>query len=209
MGLEARPTAAGFVFGALNHTSPIPIYLRAPLCATPRSPSHCKAAYIRPPVFISHSAGSITAQSPEQHGSRARRSRPQPGGCSQSVHQPNPEARRRQLRAALRNSRQSLDSDPSLPRPPLTGQRIRENIVINRNIIPRSSSERFCIYIRNDQRRRTTAAPHVNHTLYTERLSSTARGRWTHADLGVFVGVFSCVQPSGIVPWGKSDQAQI
>lgn len=29
MGLEARPMAAGFVFSALNHTSPIHIYLCA------------------------------------------------------------------------------------------------------------------------------------------------------------------------------------
>lgn len=97
-----------------------------------------------------------------------------------------------QLIPALRNSRQSLslDSDLTLTKSPLTVQRIRKNIVINRNIIPHSSSVRFCIYIRNDQWRRMMTAPYVNHTLYKEKLSSMACGRWTHTDLWVFLGGF-------------------
>lgn len=51
MGLEAQPIAAGFVFSALNHTSPIHIYLSTSLCATPRSPFHCKLAYIHCLIF--------------------------------------------------------------------------------------------------------------------------------------------------------------
>jgi len=185
MGLEARPTAAGFVFSALNHTSPIRIYLSASLCATPRSPCHCKRAYICCLTLISRSVGSTKAKANELHAITARCSLPPSEGCVQSVHQPKPRthaaaARRcRQLIPALRNSRQSLSpgSDLTLTKPPLTGQRIRKNIVINGNIIPHSSSVRFCIYIRNDQWRRMMTAPYVNHTLYKEKLSSVACGR--------------------------------
>lgn len=95
-----------------------------------------------------------------------------------------------QLIPALRNSRQSLslNRDLTLTKSLLTGQRIRKNMVINGNIIPHSSSVRFCIYIRNHQWQRMMTAPYVNHPLYKEKLSSMACGRWTHADLWVFLG---------------------
>lgn len=67
MGLEARPMAAGFVFSALNHTSPIRIYLSASLCTALRSPFHCKLAYIRCLILISRSVGSIKAKANELH----------------------------------------------------------------------------------------------------------------------------------------------
>jgi len=90
MGLEARPTAAGFVFSALNHTSPIRIYLSASLCATPRSPCHCKRAYICCLTLISRSVGSTKAKANELHAITARCSLPPSEGCVQSVHQPKP-----------------------------------------------------------------------------------------------------------------------
>lgn len=76
IGLETRPIAAGFVFSALNHTSPIHIYRSASLCATLRSPFHCKLAYIHRLILISCSVGSIKAKANELHTIMARCSLP-------------------------------------------------------------------------------------------------------------------------------------
>lgn len=67
MGLETRPIASDFVFSALNHTSPIHIHRSASLCATLRSPFHCKLAYIHRLILISCSVGSIKAKANKLH----------------------------------------------------------------------------------------------------------------------------------------------